>query len=1083
MNLWKEVSVTLLFPAIVLFLASCGGGRNENLSPYPSNLNYEAQTTGEAEFKGAPINPAIMPEQLLLQSAVAVNAESNIALFLQDGKNTLITSAPVKIVVEKHKQGELVASVVAIDEFRLKDGFLGFLRFDGEALSPMEIEWGREVFAEGSTIVFSAEVAHHIALAGVIPNSEYLFEAPTNATILRITFSLSPQNLARQSSLAPRGEGNKVMPMLTKSGNNFVLSFEERNVGDYNLDGTVSIADVSALAERFLRSQSDADWGERDLVVDGDANGVINIADITAIAQNFFTNLFGYDVEFAFMESGGTGEPQFARIENPNNPLKPTLERVIPGRDDGWQTYFFELPALGFGTYYARVVPIGRDLEDRGIPSEVVSDAIVNLPPNPPSDFHSIGFTKNSVSLAWNPALEPDVVGYHLYYTDNADADTLEEFVQANAVIIPKDVTQFTVGELTTNVTYYFVIASEDAVGLLSELEKIMETKISVEVLDLPPVPPADFSVSATDYTSVTLAWTVSAETDVTGYNIYYTDIEGARFNDFTLAPSMPLAPDVAEFTVDGLTEFTTYYFVISAVDEAAQESPEADIMATQVSAVTVVLPIAVATIREKDQYGQLYEDYPVTFSADGSYSPAGANLIEFTWDYGDGTPTETLPAPGTSAHAYPDPTPMGFTVTLTVKDEFGAEATTTVTTGSIAALTETRILLVWNVNSPDVDGVIKDYYGSPYTGRGIPAEFVLGLDLSMDEVIDRNAYDTTIRDPIRDYLTTTEVDGIPLKNIIHYIVTTKDVPLKISGSGGIDGTQASVDADLTMVFETYDIAGATYNPYYGWESSDVEDIGNMVKSQPWQPFSFTATEPNIPGFGWDGTVTSTIDYLVTRLSAYTLEETLAMIDRCLNPFQGGEYIVVFDDDPKPVNDSSRIYDRMHLPDQWNTEPVTSVFNRFAWSQFDDNTDKNLIATDLGADANIVLGYVSHGVHARLEDDPLTNRPSNYILNELQFQYLPGALFNTYESFNGWTFRDPSLRNGQGLIADFIRMGGTGGVGNVWEPYGQFVADESFVFPEYFGGRNLAEACYKGILAISWKQTVIGDPLTTVDIQ
>jgi hypothetical protein len=69
------------------------------------------------------------------------------------------------------------------------------------------------------------------------------------------------------------------------------------------------------------------------------------------------------------------------------------------------------------------------------------------------------------------------------------------------------------------------------------------------------------------------------------------------------------------------------------------------------------------------------------------------------------------------------------------------------------------------------------------------------------------------------------------------------------------------------------------------------------------------------------------------------------------------------------------------------------------------------------------------------------------------------------------------------MIGDFLRMGGTGGVGNVYEPYSHACGDESMMFAEYLGGRNLAEACYKGIIAISWMEVIVGDPLCTVNVE
>ncbi len=1077
--LHKLLAVMLLF-LISFHLYSCGNGGLKTVStpsPIANQITaFSDSSEEELKLQAGNIAEPIDPLELGRELAVSTAGNPEFSLFLQDNRNNLIDNAPFRLEISITLTGDLSVGIVTTSDMEGLPSLLGYLRYASDKLHVEEVNWNEYVYSADEAILFSAIIPKHLALAVEPIGDVHLKPIEAGTRILEVIFSNSSENARKAVSLAPRGANNKVIPELNWIGGRLALNFEGRNMGDYNLDGAVSIADVSILAQRFHKRRTEPNWDARDNVVDGNGNGAIEIGDVKVIADNFFSRLSGYDIDFAFVPVDSPEPKAFERIVNTQDSSKPTVEFVIPPPTSGWPTFNFELPDRGFGTYYVKVIPVGKTLDDRGIESDVVSAERINIPPLPPSNFHFTSFTKNSVSLAWAVSSETDVVGYHIYFTDDPNADSLEELTKANSEIIPRFTTTFEVTNLTTNTTYYFFIASEDANGLLSEEARILATRISVEVLDLPPAPPANFRVSETTYTSVSLAWDESQESDVVGYNIYYTTVADAQLSQYQLANPSLIPVATIGFTLEPLTEFTTYYFVISAVDEGGHESLEPDILATRVQALTVVLPIAVAKILEKEQYGQIYEDYPLTFSAEDSYSPAGARLVEFTWDFGDGSPIETIPASGTAHHIYPAPS-LGYNVTLTVKDEYGVESSTIIQTGTINQLTEQRILLVWNINSPNVDGVIKDYYGSPYTGRGIPAEFVLGLPLSMNEEISRSEYDNSIRMPIQDYLNNTIVQTPQgqraLRNVIHYIVTTKDVPLKISGANN-----AAVDSELTLLFETYDLANGIYNPFYGWESSDHFDKGNMAKSQRWQPFSFTAREPDwLPAFGWDGTDTATIDYLVTRLTAYTLEETLAMIDRSLNAYSGNEYYIILDDQFKD-------YDRMNDPPWPNIWPqdksATTVLTNLGYHVYSDTTHQGdlITAAFLGdpSISNNVLGYCSHGVHSDFD--------GFYILEDLQFGYLPGALFMSYESFNGTTFKSPPTNPGRhGQVADWIRMGGTGGIGNVYEPYSFAVGDESIMFAEYLGGRNLAESAYKGIMAISWMEVVVGDPLTTVNIQ
>jgi hypothetical protein len=106
-----------------------------------------------------------------------------------------------------------------------------------------------------------------------------------------------------------------------------------------------------------------------------------------------------------------------------------------------------------------------------------------------------------------------------------------------------------------------------------------------------------------------------------------------------------------------------------------------------------------------------------------------------------------------------------------------------------------------------------------------------------------------------------------------------------------------------------------------------------------------------------------------------------------------------------------------------------------------------------------------------------------YILDDLEFTYRPGACFMSYESFNASDFDDIDgiQRRGQGQVADFLRMGGTVGIGNAWEPFDRGIGDERWVFNRYIHiGDRWIEAAYKGMRTLSWQEVVVGDPLCKV---
>lgn len=70
-------------------------------------------------------------------------------------------------------------------------------------------------------------------------------------------------------------------------------------------------------------------------------------------------------------------------------------------------------------------------------------------------------------------------------------------------------------------------------------------------------------------------------------------------------------------------------------------------------------------------------------------------------------------------------------------------------------------------------------------------------------------------------------------------------------------------------------------------------------------------------------------------------------------------------------------------------------------------------------------------------------------------------MFNSVESFNATSFYQ-AHRGPHGLVTDFIQMGGTGGVGNVWEPNRINNCNSEISFPVYAIGYPLIDAIYQG---------------------
>lgn len=177
----------------------------------------------------------------------------------------------------------------------------------------------------------------------------------------------------------------------------------------------------------------------------------------------------------------------------------------------------------------------------------------VTVPPVPTGITATAGDKK--VTVTWNSV--SGATSYNIYYasTPGVTKTTGAKIVNATS---PYDVTG-----LTNGTSYYFVVTAVNAAG---------ESDISAEKSAIPtsgtPLPSAPKGTSATPGNNqVTISWT--AVTDATSYNIYYAATAGV-----SKTTGIKVANAVSPHAVTGLTNGTTYYFVVTAVN-AAGESVE----------------------------------------------------------------------------------------------------------------------------------------------------------------------------------------------------------------------------------------------------------------------------------------------------------------------------------------------------------------------------------------------------------------------------------------------------------------------------------------------------------------------------
>ena len=341
------------------------------------------------------------------------------------------------------------------------------------------------------------------------------------------------------------------------------------------------------------------------------------------------------------------------------------------------------------------------------------------------------------------------------------------------------------------------------------------------------------------------------------------------------------------------------------------------------------------------------------------------------------------------------------------------------------------NVLVVSNAHS-SVSREIADYYAQK---RSISGEQAVRLDVPVADEVSRGVYEAQIERPIAQWLVSHSA-----QDRILYIVLTKDVPLRVAGTGGPTGTVASVDSELALLYRKFEgktirLSGSIENPYF---------LGDKP----------AATAPLFSRRTHD-------IYLVTRLDGYTVADVRAMIDRGVAPAKQGTILL---DGRSELTQS--------VGNRWLIAAQSAIAKLPGWS--------TQVVLDTGSkvlrDGSDLLGYYSWGSNdSAMKDRHLGN------------SFAPGAIAGEFVSTDArtlqeppaeWTTNDIPYRGSlQSLVGDLIRDGITGVAGHVAEPYLNATIRPDILFPAYLSGFNLAESFYLAMPLLSWQTVVIGDPL------
>jgi fibronectin type 3 domain-containing protein len=192
------------------------------------------------------------------------------------------------------------------------------------------------------------------------------------------------------------------------------------------------------------------------------------------------------------------------------------------------------------------------------------------LIPDPPSNARASALSDTAISIAWqdNSANE---AGFRIERRPGSAAD--EDFVEIAVLDSTNDA--YVDNGLMPETTYCYRILAYNAHGMSLYSNVICTTTSKPD--DLPPAAPQGLTVVTAGVGAATLSWSANPEADILRYRIYGDTVPGGT----SLIDSVDGASGTTRL-VSGLVPGARYYFRLTAVDAALQESGfsnEADVV------------------------------------------------------------------------------------------------------------------------------------------------------------------------------------------------------------------------------------------------------------------------------------------------------------------------------------------------------------------------------------------------------------------------------------------------------------------------------------------------------------------------
>lgn len=351
------------------------------------------------------------------------------------------------------------------------------------------------------------------------------------------------------------------------------------------------------------------------------------------------------------------------------------------------------------------------------------------------------------------------------------------------------------------------------------------------------------------------------------------------------------------------------------------------------------------------------------------------------------------------------------------------------------------RVVLLANSDAPDSEAIARHYAQV----RGVPASNIIALPMPVTETISWREFVATVWQPLEDELVRRGwIDAIAMDlfdevgrrkyavsgHRIAALVVCRGVPLRIANDPSLyrdvgpltshqefRTNQGAVDSELSLLAKTdYPINAGLPNPLYGVEHPSDDALSQVVK--------------------------------VSRLDGPDAQEAMHLVDLAVQAERRGLLGRAYVDVAGPHKNG----------DRW----LEAIASRIAALGFDLSVSRG--PQTVPASARMDAPVLYFGWYT-----PDLNGPFSLP----GFRFPPGAIAVHIHSFSARTLRSPS----EGWCGPLVARGVTATVGNVFEPYLEYLHRPDLLMEALSQGDNLVDAAYYALPMLSWQSIVIGDPL------